>query len=79
MSTTKDRLTWVLDHLGHVGKRDKDDDKQASDAALWAIARAYDRATCAGPELFGGAVDDDLLGQMRQAYAAGRGQLVATA
>jgi len=71
MSAIKERLAAVLDHLEGVGRYDKQHDKDASDCALWAIARAWDRDMHPGPELISRDVDEGLLGMMRQAYMAG--------
>lgn len=67
------RIDRVLNHLQAVGERDKHDDRWASDSALWAMARAYDRANSDGPELIGPDVDEDLRARMRAAYLTGRG------
>lgn len=75
--TTRAELTARIDralaHLRQIGERDKHNDRWASDSALWAIARAYDRDNSDGPELIGRDVDTDLLQRMRAAYLAGRG------
>ena len=67
------RIDRVMDHLTVVGERDKVSGRHASDSALWAIARGYDRAECPGEgELVSRDVDVDLLGDMRMAYEVGR-------
>jgi hypothetical protein len=67
------RIDRALEHLRAVGEHDKRNDRWASDSALWALARAYDRANSDGPELIGPDVDEDLLARMRAAYLTGRG------
>ena len=73
MTAARIRIDNVLVHLRTVGARDKHTGWMASDSALWAISRAYDRDNSTGPELIGRDVDGDLLRQMRAAYLAGRG------
>lgn len=73
MTQILERIERVADHLIVVGQRDRVSGAHASDAALWAIARAFDRDNePEGPELIGRDVDVDLLGQMRHMYVAGR-------
>ncbi len=72
MTAQAERIERVKDHLWRVGRRDAETGKTASDCALWAMARAYDRDNSTGRELIDRDTDFDLLDAFRDAYRAGR-------